>query len=372
MRIDRFCSFAFLLCFVFFLSPAVTHAGPVIRTGDTVTLKEDQLVKGDLYLLGGSVSSFATVEGDLYAIGAGVTSKGEIEGDYTVIAGTVDIEAKVTDDVRVVGGRVTISEEIKGDLAIFGGDVVLLPGATVDGDVLFYGGSLEVGGPVKGSILAKGERVRVDAEVSGDVTATAYTSLTFGSHANVKGGVTYRSPHEMIRAIESVIVGNVTRQDSSIFNKNDTMSTRVAPFFVLLFTSLALRFIFGRRIDEFLLHTLSSYGVHGVIGFGLLLAVPVATVLLFVSVVGFILGLGVLFFYLTTIIMAAALAPNLAGAFLSKVFHKEASHSMWWTSAGATLIFLASQLPIVGFVMIPLLLSIIAGGIGTKVYAYLK
>jgi hypothetical protein len=109
-----------------------------------------------------------------------------------------------------------------------------------------------------------------------------------------------------------------------------------------------------------------------VIGFGLLLAMPVAVVLLFVSVVGFVLGLGVLFFYLTTIVIASALAPNLAGAFLSRLFHKEASHSMWWTSAGATSIFLVSQVPLLGFVVIPLLLSIIAGGIGTRVYAYLK
>ena len=350
--------------------PFVADAGPVIRSGDTVALTQKQSVNGDLYLLGGTVSSYADVVGDAYALGAGVTIHGKVTSDVAVVGGAVEISAPVGDDVRVVGGTVVIGNDVAGDVVVFGGQVTLLPSAHVTGDVLFYGGSLDVEGPVHGSILAKGERIRVDSAVDGDVVATAYSSLTFGSHAYVLGSVDYKSPQEIIRALESEIVGGVKRTTAPLRAAGESTSSTLMPFFVLLFTSLVVRFLCGRRIDELIEHTLRRPVAHGALGIGVLIFVPLCVGLLFMSVVGFVLGLALIFLYLAVVIASTALAPLLVGAVISRWWKKQSSYSVLWVSLGAVVLFLLSHIPYIGFLWIPIILSLIAGGVATRVYGY--
>lgn len=362
----------FIALTFFCVLPFSVEAGPVIRTGDTVSLKEDQKVDGDLYVLGGTVTSSAEVVGDVHVVAGGTTLKGTISGDVTAIVGNTEIHAPVGDDVRILGGRVVIADIVKGDVAVFGGEVTILSTAHITGDVLFYGGSLDIEGPVDGSVLATGERIRIDSTIRGDIDTTAYTSLVFGSHADVAGNVTYKSPHEIVRALESVIVGNVQHEKEAVVPQVDKSMAGLMPFLVLLFTSLVARFIFGRRIDEFVDHTLSAYGVHGVVGCGLFLAAPLAIVLLFVSVLGFIIGLGFLFSYLAMVVIAAALTPNLIGALLARVLGAKHAHSMWWAAAGTGLLFLFSHVPYIGIAVLSLPVLMIVGGMSSRVYAYLK
>lgn len=351
--------------------PISASAGPVIRTGDTVTLSDNQAVSGDLYLFGGVISTLAAISDDLYAIGGSVTVDGTVASDISLMSGTAEIIAPVGDDVRIVGGRVTIGDDVKGDVAVFGGEVTILPRANIQGDVLFYGGSLDLEGTVHGSVLAKGERIRIDGPIDGSVTVTAFTSLTFGAKSKVLGSVTYLSPHEMVRAIDSEIVGAITHPESALFSATPTSrSSLVVAFFVLLFTSLVVRFLFGKRIDELLEYTVSSYGINGAIGFLVLLAVPLIITLLFVSVIGFVLGLATLFFYLALLMTGTAIAPIFVGALISLLVTRKASYSLWWAILGALVMFAVAHIPYVGFIALPIVVSMVIGGLARRIYGY--
>jgi len=355
-----------------FLSiPLATYAGPVIRTGDTVTLSDNQTVGGDLYLFGGVISSLAAISDDTYAVGGGITIDGSVASDVSLLGGTVEVLGPVGDDVRIIGGRVIIGDDVGGDVAIFGGEVTILPRAKINGDILFYGGSLDVEGSVHGSVLAKGERIRINGPIDGSITATAFTSLTLGANAKVLGAVTYQSPHEMVRALDSEIVGAVSHPESLLFSSTPkSKSSLLIIFFVLLFTSLVVRFLFGRRIDELLEHSVHSYGVHGALGLAALIAIPLIITLLFISVIGSVLGLATLFFYLALLMTGTALAPIFVGSLLSLIINKKTSYSLWWAIWGTVVLFLFAHIPYVGFIGLPVVVCMVIGGLATRVYGY--
>jgi hypothetical protein len=363
--------FLAIVAVFFAVIPIAVHAGPVIRTGDTVTLTDNQTVGGDLYLFGGVVSSLAAISDDVYVVGGGVTIDGSVGSDLSLLGGTADVQGPVGDDIRIIGGRVTIGDNVAGDVAIFGGEVTILPRANITGDILFYGGSLDVEGSVHGSILAKGERIRINGPVDGSINATAFTSLTFGANARVLGSVTYLSPHEMVRALDSEIVGAISHPESALFSATSKdKSSLLVIFLVLLFTSLVVRFLFGHRIDELLEHTVRAYGLHGVLGLGVLIAIPLIITLLFVSVIGFVLGLATLFIFLALVMTGTALAPIFVGALLSRIIHKKTSYTLWWAVLGAVMLFILAHIPYVGFIALPVVVCMVIGGLATRVYGY--
>jgi hypothetical protein len=176
---------AFFLLFVF---PSVLQAAPVIRTGDTISLKEDQSIPGDFYTFGGSVTNAARVGGDTYVIAGTVTQNGDITADLSGLVGQLEVHAPVGDDVRIAGGRVVIASKVAGDVVMVGGELVITSTAEIEGDVLFYGGVLSIEGTVKGSVLARAETIRVDARIGKDISVTAANELVLGAHADVSRG----------------------------------------------------------------------------------------------------------------------------------------------------------------------------------------
>jgi cytoskeletal protein CcmA (bactofilin family) len=69
-----------------------------------------------------------------------------IEGDLVVFGGNLDMEdgSRVEGDVVIFGGSGKIDGEIEGDLALIGGSASLGPTARVDGDVASIGGEVDL------------------------------------------------------------------------------------------------------------------------------------------------------------------------------------------------------------------------------------
>ncbi len=348
--------------------PFLASASPVIRTGDTVSLKEDQAVAGDFYAIGGSVTNSATIGGDTLIAAATITQNGEVGADLMAAAGQVELHAPIVDDVRIAGGRVVIASKVGGDVLVVGGELVIASTAEIEGDVLFYGGSLLIEGTVKGSVLAKGETVRIDARIGKDVDATANVELAIGAHADIGGDVQYKSGKEMVRAIDSIIVGSVVRDES--FTLADERSAPSAmPILIMLFTGLVVRFVFGARVTTFMNHVGGSFGHAALIGFSGFVLIPLAALLALASVLGAVIGIAVVLAYLTLLTVSWSLSGLFLGGLLSRYATGTASYGPLWIILGTLTIYATTFIPGFGHILALVVMLMVLGGFLRLIYA---
>jgi cytoskeletal protein CcmA (bactofilin family) len=350
-----------LLC-VFLIVPFIGTAA-VLRTGETVTVADDQVVADDFYAAGGTVSQSGRVEGDMYVAAASftITDDSEITEDLTVFGGSVQIHASVTDDVRVVGGEVVISGPVGGDVVVIGGLLKILSSATIAGDVMFFGGDLQVLGDVGGSVLGTADTVRIDAHVEDSLDMTVGT-LTLGDRAEVLGDVRYVSPTDLNRSQNAVVVGEVVRNTAPPVATPEYSNVLIM-FIVLLFTALVLQLILRGALTRFTPELTDNLGLSGLIGFGAVILMPVIAAVTLVSVLGSFFGVIFIFIFILTLLLSIALAPVLMGALMCGYQTGVRTPHVLYTVISAALLQVAAFIPLVGPLLIMATILIVFGAL---------
>ena len=362
---------ALSLC-LFALCAPLAHASPVIRTGETISLKSDQSVAGDFYAVGGTLTNSASVGGDSTVVAGTVTQDGSTTVDFSAIAGRVELHAPVGDDVRVLGGNVVIADKVGGDVVVVGGELTILSTASIAGDVIFYGGTLTVEGPVRGSIFGRAESVRIDAKVEKDIDVTAQSGLVFGAHADVTGNTVYRSPKEAVRAVNAVFGGSLSRDTEALFSTSDNSRPSLVPFFVLLFTGFVARFLCAQWLTVFFARLQTAYGHAMLAGFAALIRVPIAVLLLFVSVLGALLGGAMLAFYIGLILLAIGIAGVFLGGVIAHVVTGKVSYSVLWVLVGTGVFYTLQFIPYIGGLCVLALVLTVFGGFVMHLYRLVR
>jgi cytoskeletal protein CcmA (bactofilin family) len=349
---------------LFLLTATPASATPVFRAQDQVLLTEDQAVSSDFYAVGGTVESKADIEGDVVMIGGKTAMVGTSGGDILFVSGTASVRGAVADDVRILSGTVEIGNKVAGDLVVLGGELRILPTAEVGGDVLFYGGSLIVEGTVKGSVVAEAETVRIDTLVQNDVRVKSHLSLTLGSRASVQGAIYYKSPSEIIRAPESLVVGSIQRTETP----SGGLGIPLTPLLMLLFSALLVRFVSAPDLTRYLAHVIRTPLRSLVVGCVALIGIPLLIILLFVSVLGSVLGVILLSAYIAFLGMALVLAGALSGAGIAMIATGKPGYTFGWIIIGTVMLYALCFLPLLGLLCILLAMMALVGGAMTMLY----
>lgn len=119
---------------------------------------------------------------------------------------TVAAGETINDDLAIAGESVTIGGHVAGDVFAAGSRVTVLPGARIDGDLLAAGATLTVGGTVGGDARVTGATIQIDGAVGRNVTAVG-SQLTLGPSASVGGN--WLSGSEGL-TLQGAVTGNVT------------------------------------------------------------------------------------------------------------------------------------------------------------------
>ena len=363
-----------LLLFVVGL-PFSAAAETVLRIGSDISLEADQVVSGDYYVSSGPLgraSMSGTVEGDMLVFASSAVLNGIITGDLLLIAGTAQVQASTSDDVRIVAGEVTLSEMVGGDVFVLGGTLNILSTATIAGDVFFFGGSLNSEGAIGGSVFGSAERVRIDGPVGKDINMQIPAGLTLGDRAAVKGSVTYDSYLPMVRSQASVIEGEVFEQKLSAPDSRTVARKILTPLFVILFATLSLFLLFKRGLKRLVATVDESLVLAAGIGAGVVIAAPIAALILMITVLGFILGTALL----GSLIMFYAIAVSLSGAVLGGLIARRLTGEVIITLPtvvlGTLFAYALFFLPLVGPFLGAILFMLTLGGLVRGVYHVLK
>lgn len=364
MNIKKY-RFSLLACTVFFV-PVIALAGPVLRSGESVTIGQDQVVDGDFYGAGVAANISGEIQGDAYVVGGTITINAPVTADVAAAGGTVHIHGPVSDDVRIVGGEVTLADTVEGDVFVAGGVLRILSTAVIEGDVLFFGGELAIEGPVEGSVFGKMDRARINAFVGGDVNIRAENNLTLGDRTEVLGAITYRGQQDITRAQNAVVVGDI--QTDLVTKERLSLETLLLSIFPLLFAVLTAFLIFRRHLNRAVEDAERSYGKHGLIGLAVFLGVPFVALILMISVLGLIVGMFLLASYIALLFLSWVMTAVLLGSLTMRLFGKGSGVSVLSVIIGALLLQLIMFIPLIGPLAVFAGLLISLGGISLRIY----
>lgn len=283
-----------LVVVVLALAATPVASAQSVESGGSVTVPPDTTREGNLSTMGGTVVVEGTLDGSLDGLAGSVLITGTVTGDVEASAGSVRISGTVEGDVEVAAGSVTVGR---------------------DGRV---GGSLRTG---TGALT-------IDGIVEGDVEAGAET-LTVGETATIGGNIQYDA--ETISIADGATVGGTVERVDDI--AVDTSLPVVGPvdfegplFPPGLFTAFGLLVNaalgavlllaapgFARRVTD-----TGTDEAPKSLGAGLLalVGIPVALLLLTVTIVGIPLAVAGFLLYLLVLWAAFVYGAIVSGTWL--------------------------------------------------------
>jgi cytoskeletal protein CcmA (bactofilin family) len=107
------------------------------------------------------------------------------------IGGDVEVTEPVEGSLHAAAGRVRVDAPVEGSVRLAGGRIEVGPGAVISRDASLAGGHLTTEGSILGNLHAAGGTIRIDGPVGGDASVAGGT-LELGPNARIGGKLTFR------------------------------------------------------------------------------------------------------------------------------------------------------------------------------------
>lgn len=345
-----------LLALLLILSLAPAAFAEVEFGEDSISGEHDATV----FLAGSDPTSTAKVKGILFSAGNTVSVGGESE--YAFVAGnSVALNGDVSRDAFVAGNNVGISGNVARDLYT-AGNLVNIRG-TVGRDIYAGGKTVSLGGEIGGNVYLSADNIQLadDLRISG--------SLRYNSNANITGPKTLldgaevyedgREPEPEAESSAPVSVdidlrpSPLSKLKSKLFG---TVGLILIAYFFLWLTPL------WEKIDSD--YTGADFGKYAAafgIGLGVLLALPIAAILLMITGIGLRPAFVLLFVYIAALIASPIFLGFILGSLLWRKAFKRPCNYWAELAIGLVLLRLVTLVPYISF---PVTLVSAAFGLG--------
>jgi len=279
--------------------------------------------------------------------------------------GEVSVGGSIGDDVYAAGGNVKVDAIIQGNVRVGGGDVAVGPATVIAGATTLTGGRVDFEGNSHGFLKISGGTVTMAGQALGDVDIRA-EELVIRPETRIGGRLVYRGPAEPVILEGAAIAGGVEFHQSGHgkFMHDDGGPVReavhwvgsvlwfagvffVGALFVVLFPGLSVRAAETIRRNPW-----QSIGL----GFAILACVPIAAVVLLVTIIGIPLALLLVPLYLLLMFLGWIVAALFIGQRGLAVLRGTAPDSTGWRLLALALALLALSLvrhvPFVGGIVV--------------------
>ncbi len=340
---------------------ACTISGNVFVTANKLVIEPGCKIYGDLYVCASEVelSQAAIVYGNVFIASNKLTLNSEIGGSLYATAKTFDMQyfGFISRDLHLVAETATLNGYVYRSSFIEAKNITTNDKFINQKDFnVTDANNLTFSGEVK-------ENAKINAK-----------NFTLKNKNNdkdlickINGSLSYSSKQE-IEIPEGVVAKDVTYSNYINTSSNSILSN-IWDFVLSLITSLVCVYVIYFLISKFAPKYLSKLsnisGVHLLkclgIGLGFLILIPVITILLFISHVGSILGLILLFIYILVMIIAKPMFIIFIAIFAKEKLSIE-MNSYLYILATAIILSLITSIPYIGFI-ISLLINFTGFGI---------
>lgn len=325
--------------------------------GDFVVLPEESVHEGDYFATGGNIEVSGVVKGDVYAFGAHVIVDGRVEGDVIASGGTLEIGGEVLGNARLAGGQVEVHGTIRRNVTIMGGNVQISEGGAIGGNGVITGGMVDLAGRVGGDLTLTASTSRISGQVGDNVKAYV-GQLRVTSKASVGGNLEYSSNTEAVIDSGAEIRGKLIYHPSVVqevfkgkWKKDFLVGSKITGLLMNFLFSFVIGIIFIKMFPKRLKGALEILKKRPwrAFWYGILISVllPVACLILFITILGFpialaLVALSLLGFYSAKVVPIVYLSNR----FFPKMGMKK--NGIWVFFWGLILFFLVSHIPFIG------------------------
>jgi cytoskeletal protein CcmA (bactofilin family) len=282
-----------------------------LRHGDpNYSLPAGEVIHTDLIVSAASTRIDGDVEGDLIIFSHSVTVNGHIKGDIIAFSQELRVNGPVDGNVRAMVQNLQLYGTVARNVLVWAGDANLDQDAKVNGTLTAGSGHLEVNGKLAGDLLAYSGDVDINGQLGRNARIRG-GHLTIGSRAEIAGQATaqLRQPPEVS---DSAKMGS--KLDWTITKHGAEVTYSSGRYYVHQILKWGASFLFGLVllfvVPGFFFDAVKACGKTApAIGFGVLFlfAIPIAAVIVCITVVGLGVGISAMMFWAIAIYAAQVL-----------------------------------------------------------------
>lgn len=322
------------------------------RTSIVSVLNPPKGEEKDYYITyGQSVEVTGDVFGDVYVLGGDVKVSGNITGDLIVLGGTILVEGNVSQDVRLFGGDVYVKGYVGRNLLAISGAIDISQPAKINGGVVAFTGDFTQTAPIEGQLNVYSGKTILSSSISDDVEITT-GELDISNTANISKNLTYTSDQDAFIQEGASISGSMMKKSLPEYSedfknridnyrKGFSIGSKVLSFLSLLVTGIVFLKLFPKLFTKCSEKMDDKVWKNLLIGFIMLLAIPVSTVILLITVVGLPLAFVLIFIYVAILYSARIFVSYWLG---SKIIKNKSKYLVYLV--GLIIVALARVIPV--------------------------
>lgn len=241
----------------------ISNESPYIEVSDNITLDSKRV-------------------GDVYVIAEEINVQNEIDGDFFAVGKKITVNSPINGDARLIAEQITINAPINGSLTYLSTNIYISSLGEIEADAYGFTSKMIHDGRI-GRNLSLNNAEDSLSKIAGKVIGNVYYS---GAKPETLDGAFING-----QIIESFEIQN---QES-----NQRLDLIISKIFHSL-TMILVGFIFlklsPKSLDLFSTEYKSNLGKNILYGIGTFILFPLATILLFVSIIGFPIGISLVAF----------------------------------------------------------------------------
>jgi hypothetical protein len=321
-----------------------------VGVGD-ITVLQGNPVEGDLVTAGRNVNVQPEIKGDLAVAASNVTIGGPVQGYLLAAGSNVNINGAVGNDLWAAGANVTVNAPVADNAMLAGRTVVLQPEALVKRDASIAGNSVEVQGRVERNLKLAAAKASLASEIGGSVEAHV-RSLRVMPGAVIHGDLRVWGPNTPEISSEAKVLGRVDYRRETYERRWSILSWlgRLVFMFLALFVlgavTVAFSTLWTQRIAERITRKPGASLLTGFLG---LILIPVACLVLAITVIGIPLAVVVLALYGVALLLSGVFVSYLVGSWLLHQMKRSELSPYLRIAIGALVVAFLVSLPWIGW-----------------------
>jgi len=320
------------------------------RHSETIQVKKDEVVKGDLFAMGDHIKVDGLVDGDLYGLGEQVEVSGHVTGDVMCLCQSLRVSGQVDGNIRGASNNATITGNVGHSVTYFSelftldanGKIghsltVFSKSLTLDGkldrDLLAYAAEASIGGTIGGEMRDKGDNL----SIAGSASIGGKAAFEGNKPADVSAEAKLASPLEF-KQIE---------HKAQMEHGLGTYIWKIIWASAYLLFGLVLISILPQFSKEAVVNVDNAGASFG-LGVLVLFGVPIAALIACVTVVGLLVGITAFSLWCTSLYFAQVIVGAAVGQWILG-----RSNETWpligRMAIGVLLLRIAMVIPYLGF-----------------------
>jgi len=304
-------------CAVGALMMPATASAQDMRKGDSVEIRSDETVKGDLFVFAHRARIDGKVEGDVYLFSQDASVGGHVTGDIIAFAQILRVGGTVDGNVRSFTNTISLTGNVTRNVLTFDDMVNLDSSSKIGGSLTAFAHTLNLDGGIGRNVLMFAQQATLSGIVDGEISAK-------GDNLRINGTAKVGGPIKFEGKFPPDVASDAKLASTPVFTKMEHKPEYAeGSYFVWQVIWLAAYVLFGLVLFQLMpafskeaVDSVEHYGASFGLGVLVFFGVPIAALIACVTVVGLFVGLATLFAWYGGLYYAQTIVGALVGQWL--------------------------------------------------------